>query len=65
MWANGQEHNLKRCALFVDLSANTAKCGFHLEKGVETLGIEVLASPVGHDSGDLIVRVSRAVNSRV
>jgi len=65
MWANGQEHSLKRSALFFDLPANTPKCGFHLEKGVETLGIEVLASPVGHDSGDLIVRVSRAVNSGV
>ena len=65
MWAKEREFNLKRSALSFNLSANTLQSGFHLEKHVENLGVKVLASPVGHNSGDLILRVSRAVNARV
>ena len=52
-------------SLSFDLSANTLKCGFQLEKAVENLGVEVLPSLVSRNGGNLILRVSRAVEARM
>jgi len=36
---------LKGSSLSFDVSANTLKCGFNLDKAVGTLGVKVLPSP--------------------